>query len=120
MSALASARWSGRVDSTNVMARASARRSPERTAAARSAATAGLPVVLAQEVEDRGGGVGDVRPWPEDGDHPSILQHLVVLRGDDAAAHDEDVVAPRGAEGLDELRHERLVAGGLAGDPHHV
>jgi hypothetical protein len=65
-------------------------------------------------------GVGDVGAGTEDRHHAGGAQLVVVLRWDHAAADDEDVLAARLLQLVDELRDEGLVAGGLARHPDDV
>ena len=77
-------------------ARARLRRSPARIASDElaHAMRAGL-----QQVDDLGRGHGDVGARPEDRAHTRLAQRLVVVRGDHAADHDEDLATtlPRAA-----------------------
>ena len=65
---------------------------------------------------------GMLVPGPNTAATPAAVQRVVVLRRDDAAAHDHHVPGARGLELLDELGHQRLVARGLArhADDVHV
>src|ERR1700681_910287 len=113
------------------MARASARRSPSRTRAANSltrpresaAATGGRSssaVRAPEESQDLGRGCRHVGAGAEHRGDAGVMQELVVLGGDDATDHDDDVVAALLAELGDELGDEGLVAGGLAADTDDV
>src|ERR1700693_1050945 len=109
------------------MARASALRSPSRTRAANSltrprCSAAAVPgrwssaAGAAEQSEHLGRGRGDVGAGAEHRGDARVVQELVVLRGDDTADHDDDVVASLLAELRDQLGHEGLVPRGLAAD----
>src|SRR5437660_9925717 len=119
---IASSRWSSRVDSTSVMARARARRSPPRTASAspRLIPASRGSAAFAYQREDLRGRPRDVATRPEDRAHSRRAHALVVARRDDPADHDDDLAGTLRAQRLDELWHECLVAGGLAGDADDV
>src|SRR3546814_14330446 len=51
---------------------------------------------------------------------PRLLEEIVVLRRDDAAADHGDVVGALLLQRLDKLRHQGPVAGRLRGDADHV
>ena len=78
--------------------------------------------VRREEAHDLGGRLRDVGARAEDRGDARLAQLVVVLRGDHAAGHDEDVVATLLAQLGDELGDQRLVAGGLArhADEVHV
>src|SRR3954447_9111383 len=120
----ASARWSARVDSTSVMARASGRRSPDRMPSISSAESSGTQSGRAATVEHEGehlaGRLGDVRARAEDGRRTGGVERVVVLGRDDPAHDHQHVVGAGGLQLLDQLRDEREVAGGLAGHADHV
>src|SRR6185312_16849146 len=77
---------------------------------------------LADQPQYFGGGLGDFGAGAVDRGDPGLFQEIVVLRGDDAAADDENVAGAFGLERRDQRRHQRLVAGGLAryADDVHV
>src|SRR5262245_21436465 len=116
-SATASARWSARVDSTSVIARASERRSPARTASTRAS---GCGSRLTHEREDVRRGLRDVAAGPEHRRHSGRREEFIVGLRDDAADYDDDVTCAFGAKRVNELRHESSVARGLARHTDHV
>src|SRR5204862_1177136 len=63
--------------------------------AADSGAGASAPLrrhaVLTDQGQDLGGGGRDVGAGPVDRANPGLLEKIIILRRDDAAAHDEDV-----------------------------
>jgi hypothetical protein len=63
-----------------------------------------------QPTQDVLGGTRDARAGAEDELHATIVQELVVGRGNHPPADDHDVVGALGPECIDQLRHERLVA----------
>src|SRR5262249_13798039 len=71
---------------------------------------------LADEGKDLARCGRDVGAGPVDGADAGALQLVVVLGRDDAAPDDQNIAAVLIAQGLDEGRDERLVAGGLARD----
>src|SRR5262245_32879023 len=86
----AKSRWSARLDSTSVMARATCRRSPESTPFTYDSSTpVEAPGQVAEEAER---GVGDDRARPEDGRGPGRVERVHVAGRDDAADDDHDVV----------------------------
>src|SRR5581483_2363012 len=123
----ASSSWSGRVDSTSVIAFASARRSPARTPLASASGPLGpdrgirrRPGALADEGQHAPRGLRNGRPRSEDGLHPGALEEGVVARRDDAANRHDDVAGTELLELLHELRDERLVATRLGRDADDV
>ena len=64
-----------------------------RTRACQATCLSGLPNSSRSRTRPRG--LGDVGAGTEDGGHPGVVQEVVVLRRDDAAAHDEDVAGAR-------------------------
>src|SRR6185503_3619458 len=139
-SAAASRRCPGRVDSTSVIAFASAlrsRASTPRTSAACSpacgAAGGSLGMLNASGGADalaaaRGAdlaqhllrAIGDRGAGTEDAADTGLLEECVVLRRDDAADEDHDVAGALLAQLGDQRRHERLVAGGERRDADRV
>src|SRR5436190_22032536 len=111
--ASASARWSARVDSTSVIARANARRSPSITCFESSLMLVRSVSGVAQETDDLGCGLRDVGAGSEDRGDARFPQLVVVLHGDHAAGDNEDVVATLLAQLRDELGDQRLVARSL-------
>ncbi len=63
----------------------------------------GLSPVLPDQGQDVGGGFGDIGAGAEDRFDTFVVQELVVLRGDDAAADHEDVARPFGMQRLDQF-----------------
>ncbi len=61
-----------------------------------------------------------VRSGGEDLLDPGLLQLGDVVRGDDAAGHDHDIVGPAGAELLHDLGEQGHVRAGVAGEPDGV
>ena len=93
-SATASSRWSARVDSTSVIARASARRSPrahrvgERRSSPSSVTRRGA---RGPARGSRDAACGMLRARAEDRGHAGVVQEVVVLRRDHAADDHDDV-----------------------------
>src|SRR5262245_15266105 len=114
--------WSARVLSTSVIAFASARRSPARTAAA----SASVPLRAdggihpPDQLEHAARRLGDLRPGAEHRLHAGALEDRPVPGRHDAADRHHDVAGAEALELLDDLRHERLVPARLGGDPDHV
>src|SRR5579875_898254 len=90
---------------------------PPRSFSAKASRRLSLPP---DEREDLAGGPWDVGAWTVDRADARRAQELVILRRHHAAADDEDVVGSLAAQSLDQCRHQRLVAGGLAGDADHM
>src|SRR5205809_746502 len=122
--------WSARVLSTSVIAFASARRSPARTRSASDSTAAFSDTgprlgsdggvgrhVRTEQGEHAAGGVGDLRPRPEDRLHPGALEEGVIVLRDDPADRDHDLRGAETLELLHELGDERLVPPRLSRDP---
>src|SRR3984957_8545212 len=119
-------RWSGRLDSTSVIARAMPARDRARTASACRAAASGpsaasvtLPPGSRRRFASGGqlrqqvvGRVGDDSAGAEDRGRAGRAQLAVVLGRDDPADHHHDVTAPLVREGGLEVGHEGQVTGG--------
>lgn len=58
--------------------------------------------------------------WTEDGRSACLVDHVVVLRWNDAADDDEDVGATHLLQGVDQLRYESAVSGGQRRDADDV
>src|SRR5262245_60788095 len=132
-------RWSGKVDSTSVIARPSVERSAARTPS--TYASMSIPVTppppdpfpqpdrrrngaiwlwksefwgwcsLGQLVEQRRRRLGDHRAGREDRRRAGLAQRIDVLRRDHPADDDEDVAAPQFGQRRLQLGHQREVAG---------
>src|SRR5262245_50425439 len=73
-----------------------------------------LLAALAQDRQDLGRRRRDVRARSVDRSDARVLQEVVVLGGNDPADHDQHIRPALLGEFLDQLRHQRLVAGRLA------
>ena len=62
----------------------------------------------------------DLGARAKDRAHANVVEELVVLRRDDAAAHDQHVLGTLLLELLDQRRDQGLVAGGLGRDADHM
>ena len=129
-------RWSARVDSSRVIALATARRwrsplrrrdrrrtgswSAARQRCHRRAAVQCAASRLANLLEDVLGARRDRRARPVDALDAGVVEEVVVLRRDHAADEDDDVAAALGLERLDDRRHQRHVAGGERRDADRV
>src|SRR4051794_18474050 len=134
-SSWAASRWSPRRDSTSVMARAIARRSPASTPSA-SPATSGTAITggpwwpprplscvaeaLGQGAQQVLRGVGDDGSGWEDRGGAHLLQGRDVVGRDDPTDHDQDVVSAERGEGVPQRRHQGEVTGGEGGDADDV
>src|SRR5574343_755164 len=118
--------WSARVDSTSVIALASARRWPAstpstswRSASDRRLARIGasssfirLAARLADFFQHALGRILNAGTRAEDGLGTSSVEGIVILRRNHTAGEDDDVVGALRLQRLDDLRHQRLMTGG--------
>src|SRR6185503_1253564 len=130
-SAAASRRCSGKVDSTSVIALASARRSRSSTLRASAAGSLGIfkdsgsaDALAAARGADRAQhflrAIGDRCAGTEDAADAGLLEECVVLSRDDPADEHHDVAGALLAQLGDQRGHECLVAGGERRDADRV
>ena len=70
-------------------------------------------LLFADDADDFGGGSRDVCAGAINGGDAFFKQEVIILGRDDTAADDQYVLGATIPEGLDQLRHQGLVAGGL-------